>query len=65
MASVISHFTSFEYQRQLTEKWLDDDGSNAGSKKIINSERKEKLLDELDALKNTTSVRKLRAELAE
>lgn len=55
MASVLSQFTSFNYQRDHTEQWLKKQGE----------EGKQKLIAELDALPDNASVRKLRASLTE
>jgi len=55
MASVISQLSSFNYQWDHTERWLKKQGD----------EGKQKLIRELDAMPDNTSVRKLREKLAE
>jgi len=55
LAGVLSQFTSFAYQSQAAARWLKNQDEGG----------KQKLIAELDAMKDNSSVRKLRAKLAE
>lgn len=55
MASVLTRFTSYEHQRQATESWLEKQDQGG----------KQKLIAELDALPDNSTIRRLRASLME